>query len=1039
MLRFGHILLAALFWCGPAWAQGPAELVRSAREASAIADWDAAGRDLRAAIAFFDPGDPRHRANLAFLQNELSVVEREAGRGEEAMAAGRLAVELGADASEAADRAVYATNLGLAAADLYRSGEAERGFREAVALAASADRPDLEAGALRKLGDARLQAGDHAGAIEALTDALAVLGGASGEADEVRGIRLSLVQAHLMAHDPAAARAELDAAGPSDDPEALVLDGRIAIEEGRFDHAEDVLTQARDEAAAMGKDGALPSASALYNLSELLFMRGRFSESESVNQDAERAYARALGPDHPVTAQTVHRRAILHQELGDLETALTLFDQAADRLGRTVGADHPLWLSTRSEAAQTLERLGRSEEAVALARDVIARMEARPDGGGYDRVLATAGLGLILKEMGDPDALRVLEDARALREGHDYPAIDEPPGLIALGELYLAQERTAEAREAVDRGLDLYLATDGGTADRAGEARRVLAMIDRAEGDDAAALRLARENIRAAEAQLADLARESSYLAEFTPVPLRRQIGQALGLLWETQGRSPAATEEMFHAAQLLHLHEATRATNGFVARLQAADPRVASLLGQRADVTEALRAESLVLASGRQTDDAVLARLAALRARKAEIDASVSDLDSDAAAILAPSAVGGPEVAAALSPGEALWMQASFEDWTYLFLVTFEGVRVERTRVGSAEIAVLVDRLRASIDVTAAAGLPDFDFAAAEALHGALFAPLGEMVEQAQTLILVPDGAAQQVSLAILAREAPDRPAATGAGHERLRFLGLTHALAVIPSPTAFVRLRAAPQLGLAAGGFVGFGDPVLEGDGSLGTRGADAVIDRTTGLADPAVIRAVFEPLGSTTYELERMAEGRSAGTARVFLADEASEAQAKAFDYEGTSVLVFATHAIVAGDFDGLVEPALVMSPPEVASPLDDGLLTASEIGALSIGADIVILSACNTGSASGRPGAPGLSGLASGFFRAGARSLVVSHWTIRSASSVILMPRLLRAASGPDPVPPSESLRRAMLEMASDTRVEDLDHPALWAPFTVIGDR
>ena len=56
----------------------------------------------------------------------------------------------------------------------------------------------------------------------------------------------------------------------------------------------------------------------------------------------------------------------------------------------------------------------------------------------------------------------------------------------------------------------------------------------------------------------------------------------------------------------------------------------------------------------------------------------------------------------------------------------------------------------------------------------------------------------------------------------------------------------------------------------------------------------------------------------------------------------------------------------SPPDEASELDDGLLTASEIARLNLNADLVILSSCNTAATNGTPGAEGLSGLAKAFF-------------------------------------------------------------------------
>ena len=81
--------------------------------------------------------------------------------------------------------------------------------------------------------------------------------------------------------------------------------------------------------------------------------------------------------------------------------------------------------------------------------------------------------------------------------------------------------------------------------------------------------------------------------------------------------------------------------------------------------------------------------------------------------------------------------------------------------------------------------------------------------------------------------------------------------------------------------------------------------------------------------------------------------------------SSVVAFATHGLMAGEFEGVAEPALVLTPPAGASEEDDGLLVASEIAQLKLNADWVVLSACNTAPPDGTPGAEGLSGLAKAF--------------------------------------------------------------------------
>ena len=113
--------------------------------------------------------------------------------------------------------------------------------------------------------------------------------------------------------------------------------------------------------------------------------------------------------------------------------------------------------------------------------------------------------------------------------------------------------------------------------------------------------------------------------------------------------------------------------------------------------------------------------------------------------------------------------------------------------------------------------------------------------------------------------------------------------------------------------------------------------------------------------------------------------------------------------------------------------DIVLGNAGIAALSLNADLVVLSACNTASPNGRPGADGLSGLARAFIAAGARGLVVSHWRVASAATASLIERFgVGLAAG---TPPAQALRTAML--GELVKGGDSAHPALWAPFFVVG--
>src|SRR5262249_5384985 len=84
-----------------------------------------------------------------------------------------------------------------------------------------------------------------------------------------------------------------------------------------------------------------------------------------------------------------------------------------------------------------------------------------------------------------------------------------------------------------------------------------------------------------------------------------------------------------------------------------------------------------------------------------------------------------------------------------------------------------------------------------------------------------------------------------------------------------------------------------------------------------------------------------------------------------------------------------------------------------------------------------GAEALSGLARAFFYAGARSLLVSHWAVDSASTVKLITKALAIMSSDKSVGRAEAMRRSMLAMIENGNPKE-GHPAYWAPFIVVGE-
>ena len=125
-------------------------------------------------------------------------------------------------------------------------------------------------------------------------------------------------------------------------------------------------------------------------------------------------------------------------------------------------------------------------------------------------------------------------------------------------------------------------------------------------------------------------------------------------------------------------------------------------------------------------------------------------------------------------------------------------------------------------------------------------------------------------------------------------------------------------------------------------------------------------------------------------------------------------------------------------DALTPDNDGLLTATEAAGLSLAAEWVILSACNTSAADGRD-PDGLSGLARGFFYAGARSLLVSHFPVSDRATPLLTAAAVAARrdQGLERAEAMRSARRALLaDTAFDADGMSLAHPKAWAALALI---
>ncbi len=196
------------------------------------------------------------------------------------------------------------------------------------------------------------------------------------------------------------------------------------------------------------------------------------------------------------------------------------------------------------------------------------------------------------------------------------------------------------------------------------------------------------------------------------------------------------------------------------------------------------------------------------------------------------------------------------------------------------------------------------------------------------------------------------------------------------------------------------------------------------------PNTIDTVRSGLGILSYTQTEVKNISEYFETTTLLGKEATEAQ---FREKGTAydVIHFASHGLL--DEENPLFSKLVFSPYSVDS-INDGFLNVREVLGLKIPAEMVVLSACNTGAGEVISG-EGVQSISSGFFYAGAKSLALTLWTANDESTTLLMDSYYKNLE--EGKPKSNALRLAKLSYLQNT--DELGgHPYYWSHVIVSGN-
>jgi CHAT domain-containing protein len=509
------------------------------------------------------------------------------------------------------------------------------------------------------------------------------------------------------------------------------------------------------------------------------------------------------------------------------------------------------------------------------------------------------------------------------------------------------------------------------------------------------------------------------------------------------QGSDRARLEqEMFAASQMVDAGVTGQTIAHMAARRAAETPALAAEVGA---VDEAVRARdearmALAEENAKSGDDRSVTRITQMQA-KAEAAAARADqlaakLRTDFpgyAGLADPGPVSLDVMKKALRPREAFASFMIGVHSAYVLLVTQDGLTARPLQTNADNLGTDIAGLREAF-VPKLGKLPDFSLVNANALFRETLGPVGPQLAGIDHLTVAVSGDLASLPFSLLVTSPPG---GASSDYTHAAWLIRQTAVSETPSARAFMALRGEAKAALPRP-FLGIGNPSFQGGGANQALALNALasVCQTGGPADPALLRAL-QPLPDTTAEVRAVGHDLGASPDDILLGDGATESALRAKPLDQYAVLYFATHGMLPGELHCQAQPGLVLSPPRVPprTTSADGLLTASEIADLKINANLVVLSACNTGAAGGiRFGGGALEGLADAFFNAGAHAVLASHWEVPSAATQALMTNTFATLAKDPNHDAAEALRQAQLALIAQGATA---HPFNWAAFTLIG--
>jgi CHAT domain-containing protein len=678
--------------------------------------------------------------------------------------------------------------------------------------------------------------------------------------------------------------------------------------------------------------------------------------------------------------------------------------------------------------------------------------------GGVSVASSISALGDVAYGRGDlAKAEKYYQQSLAIREKRSPGSLDLAASLGNLGKVARDSGAFAKAEQYYLQSLEIVRRLDADSSDYVGDLAGTLRELQQL--DEAA--QKYREMIDVIENQGRYSSPTSDYRAAFTAKHAHYYSEYADLLLTQKQPELAFQVLERLRARTLLDM-----LTEAHVDIRQGADPM---LLDRERALQETLTATSnrkISLLEGKHTDE----QAATLNVEINELFSHYQDVEGQIrigspnyAALTQPQPLNAKEAQQQLLDDDTVLLEYDLgEKRSFVFLLTPTALdfhelpkRSEIEDTSNHLYALLTSRNRWIGGETSAQhkerlAKSDAEYRqTAATLSQMVLGPLGARLEGKRVLI-VADGALLYIPFAVLPVAAKDttKPAVQ---------MVAEHEVVNLPSASVLALLRRQSK------------------DRTPGPKEVAVLADPVFGKDDPRVVRAtknrpVTEPASAKhairsepeslfseqlTRSLGDVGLGtRALGSALPRLPFSRREADAiismtnpglgmKALDFQASRetavskdlgqfrIVHFATHGLLDDEHPEL--SGLVLSMVDPQGKPQDGFLDLEDVYNLTLPADLVVLSACETGLGKQVTG-EGLVGLTRGFMYAGASRVVASLWKVDDVATAELMGRFYRGMLK-EGLRPAAALRQAQMEMQKQRRWSE---PYYWAAFTLQGE-